>query len=141
MGNSSSKSKSPAPSFRYVDPFLGKTLCIPADQRAQIDAPLHVIAAAALRLHLPLRYPLAQKQPPSPSGYKRVSLWPAQLQRSAIGFAAAACNGLATATAGVELSARTTLHLRTRILLCIIGGHISRINVHARLPAVIAAAR
>jgi hypothetical protein len=29
----------PALSFRYVDPFLGKTLRIPDDQRAQIDAP------------------------------------------------------------------------------------------------------
>jgi hypothetical protein len=51
MGNSSSKSKpAPAPSFQYADPFLGRTLCIPPDQRAQVDAPLHVIAAAAARI-------------------------------------------------------------------------------------------
>ena len=97
MGNSSSKSKSP--SSQYVDPFLGRTLPISDNQRAQVDAPLHVIAAAAVRLHLPRDHPLALEQPPPPSGYMRVSLWPAQLQRAAIGFAAAASHGLATAPA------------------------------------------
>jgi len=84
MGNASSKSNpppaAPAPSFQYVDPFLGRTLCIPADQRAQVDAPLHVIAAAAVRLHLPRGHPLALELLPPPSCYTRVSLWPAQLQ-------------------------------------------------------------
>ena len=58
----------PALSFRYVDPFLGRTLRISDNQRIQVDAPLHVIAAAAARLHLPRGYPLALEQPPPPSG-------------------------------------------------------------------------
>ena len=67
-------------------------MCIPFAHRAIIDAPLHVIAAAAARLHLPRGYPLALEQQPPPSGYMRVSLWPAQLRRAAIGLAVAARN-------------------------------------------------
>ncbi len=132
MGNSSSKS-SPV-SLQYVDPFLGRTLRIPADQRAQVDAPLHVIAAAAARLYVPRGHPLAHEHPPPPGGYMHVALWPAQLQRAAIGFAAAASHGLATAPASAHVSARSTWHWRTRILLRIMGGYVGRINVHARLP-------
>jgi hypothetical protein len=39
-------------------------------------------------------------------------------------------HGLATAPASVEVSARTTLRWRTRILLRIMGGYVGRINVH-----------
>ena len=144
MGNSSSKSKaSPASSsnpppavpfiFLYVDPFLGRTLRISDNQRAQVDAPLHVIAAAAARLHLPRGLPLALELPPPPSGYIRVALWPAQLQRAAIGFAAAASHGLATAPASVDVSARTTWHWRTRVLRRVMGGYVGKIQVRARL--------
>ena len=138
MGNSSSKSH--PHSFQYVDPFLGRTLRIPADQRAQVDAPLHVIAAAAARLHLPRGHPLALELPPPPSGYMRVALWPAQLQRAAIGFAAAASHGLATAPASVDVSARTTWHWRTRVLRRVMGGYVAKIHVLARLRAAVAAA-
>ena len=142
MGNSSSKSKpAPAPSFQYADPFLGRTLRIPPDQRAQVDAPLHVIAAAAARLHLPRGLPLALELPPPPSGYMRVALWPAQLQRAAVGFAAAASHGLATAPASVDVSARTTWHWRTRVLRRVMGGCVGRIQVRARWRAAAAAAR
>ena len=138
MGNSSSKSNpppaAPAPSFQYIDLFLGRTLSIPPDQRAQVDAPLHVIAAAAVRLHLPRNHPLALEQPPPPSGYTSVSLWPAQLQRAAIGFAAAASHGLATAPASVDVSARTTWRWRTRILLRVMGGCVGRVQVHLNFP-------
>ena len=127
MSNASSKSKSP--SSQYVDPFLGRTLRIPPDQRAQVDAPLHVIAAAAARLHLPRGLPLALELPPPPSGYMRVALWPVQLQRAAIGFAAAASHGLATAPAGVDVSARTTWHCRTRVLRRVMGGYVGKIQV------------
>jgi hypothetical protein len=141
MGNTSSKSNpppaAPAPSFQYADPFLGRTLRIPPDQRAQVDAPLHVIAAAAARLHLPRGHPLAHEQTLSPSSYMRVSLWPAQLQRAAIGFAAAASHGLATAPASVDVSARTTWHWRTRVLRRVMGGYVGKIQVHSRLRAVI----
>ena len=145
MGNTSSKSNpppaAPAPSVQYVDHFLGRTLRIPVDQFAQIDAPLHVIAAAAARLHLPRGHPLALELPPPPSGYMRVALWPAQLQRAAIGFAAAASHGLATAPASVHVSARTTWHWRTRVLRRVMAGYVGRIQVHACPRSAIGAAR
>ena len=145
MGNASSKSNpppaAPAPSLQYLDPFLGRTLCIPIDQRAQVDAPLHVIAAAAARLHLPRGLPLALELPPPPSGYMRVSLWPAQLQRAAMGFAAAASHGLVTAPASVDVSARTTWHWRTRVLRRVMGGYVGKIQVHDCPRCAIGAAR
>ena len=119
------------------DFYLGRRLRLPLDQRAQVDAPLHVIAAAAARLHLPRGYPLALELPPPPSGYMRVPLWPAQLQRAAIGFAAAASHGLATAPASVDVSARTTWRWRTRILLRVMGGCVSRARVRTRLRGAV----
>ena len=116
-------------SFRYVDPFLGRTLRIPNDQRVQVDAPLQVIAAAVARLHLPRGYPLALELPSSPSRYPLVSLLPAQLQRAAIGLAVAASHRLATAPASVDVSARTTWHWRMRILRRVMGGCVGRIQV------------
>ncbi len=56
------------------------------EQRAQVDAPLHVIEAAAARLHLPRGYAVKHEQARSPSAYMHVSLWPAQLQRVAMCF-------------------------------------------------------
>ena len=134
-------SKSDPPSFQYFDLFLGRTLRIPEDQRAQIDAPLHVIAAAAARLHLPRGLPLALELPPPPSGYTRVALWPAQLQRAAVGFAAAASHGLATAPASVDVSSRTTWHWRTRVLRHVMGGYVGKIQVHACPRCAVGAAR
>ena len=116
-------------------------MCIPFAQRAIIDAPLHVIAAAAARLHLPRGYPLALELPPPPSGYMRVALWPAQLQRAAIGFAAAASHGLATAPASVDVSARTTWRWRTRVLRRVMAGYVGRIQVHDCPRSAIGAAR
>ena len=145
MGHSSSKSNpppaAPAPSFQYIDLFLSRTLSIPPDQRAQVDAPLHVIAAAAARLHLPRGLPLALELPPPPSGYMCVALWPAQLQRAAIGFAAAASHGLATAPASGDGSARTTWHWRTRVLRRVMGGYVCKIQVHACPRSAIGDAR
>jgi hypothetical protein len=87
-------------------------------------------------LHLPRGLPLALEQTLSPSGYMHphtpllyVSLWPAQLQRAAIGFAAAASHGLATAPASCNVSARTTWHWRTRVLRRVMGGYVDRIQV------------
>ncbi len=102
---------------------------LPLDRRAQIEAPLHVLAAAAARLHLPRGYPLAHEQARSPSAYMRVSLRPDQLRRAAIGFAVAASHGLATAHASVCASSRTTWHWRTRILLRVMCGRAARIQV------------
>ncbi len=127
----------PPLSVEYQDRYLGRPMRILFIQRDQFDAPLHVIAAAAARLHLPRGYPLALDQPPPPSGYTAVTLWPAQLQRAAIGFAAAVSHGLATAPASVDVSARTTWHWRTRVLRRVMGGYVGKIQVHSRLRAVI----
>ena len=136
MSDANAANSNPPPAvpfiFLYVDPFLGRTLRISDNQRAQVDAPLHVIAAAAARLHLPRGLSLALELPPPPSGYTRVALWPAQLQRAAIGFAAAASHGLATAPASVDVSARTAWHWRTRALRRVMGGYVAKNQVHMR---------
>jgi hypothetical protein len=130
-----------ARAVEYNDHFLGRDLRIPDDQRAQIVAPLHVIATAAARLYVPHGYPLAAEQQPPPSGYMHVALWPAQLQRAAVGFAAAASHGLATATASVELSERTAWRWRTRILNRVMGCYVARIQVRFRSRPEIVATR
>ena len=135
-----------ARALEYKDHFLGRDLRIPDDQRALIVAPLHVIAAAAARLYVPRGHPLAPEQWPLPSGYMRVSLWPAQLQRAAIGFAAAASHGLATAPASVDVSAWTTWHWRTRILNRVMGCYVAKIQVRFRsrpeiVPRVVVASQ
>jgi hypothetical protein len=79
--------RAPALECSYDDRFLGKSLRITADKRADIRAPLCAIAIAATSLKL---------QKPSRSGYTRVSLWPAQLQRAAIGFTVKASDKLAS---------------------------------------------
>ena len=122
-----------APAFEHRDHFVGRTWRVPsAELLAQIDAALRLIEAAAVRLRLPCGYPLALELPPPPSGYMRVPLWPAQLQRAAISFAAAASHGLATAPASVDVSARTTWHWRTRVLLRVMGGYVAKNQVHMR---------
>jgi hypothetical protein len=98
-------------------------------QFAQVDAPLHVIEAAASRLHLPRGYAVEHEQARSPTAYMRVSLWPAQLQRVAIGFTCAAIHALATAPASVRVDAWTTRRLTTRILLRVMGGLVGKIQV------------
>jgi hypothetical protein len=121
---------SPAsPSLEYHDYYIGKRLRIRFDQRTRIDAPLHVIAAFSARLHLSRGCPLALEQPPPPSRYMRVSLWPAQLQRAAIGFAAAASRRLATAPASFNAGAVKIRRWRTRILLRVTSGYVARIQV------------
>jgi hypothetical protein len=67
----------------------------------------------------------------------RVPLWPAQLQRAAIGFAAAASHGLATAPASCNVSGRTSLEGRTRILRRVLGVRVERIQVRARWRAAV----
>ena len=121
------------PAFEYRNHFLGRNFHISSEQRAQVDSPLHLIKAAAVRLHLPRGYPLEHEQLRSPSDYMPVSLLPAELQRAAISFAVAASHGLATAPTGVDVSARMTRHWRTRILLRIMRGLITKIQVRFRL--------
>ena len=111
------------------------------EQRAQVDAPLHVIEAAAARLHLPRGYAVEHEQARSPSAYMRVSLWPAQLQRVAIGFTCATSHALATAPASVRVDAWTTRCWATRILMLVMGGMVAEIQVRARSRAVTVAAR
>jgi hypothetical protein len=110
----------------YHDFYLGTRLRIPLLQRAQVDAPLHVFAAAAALLHLP------HEKAPLPRGYTRISLWPAQLRRATIGFAAAASHSLATAPSSMDVKARTTWHWRTCILRRVMGGCVGRVQVRSR---------
>ena len=118
--------------FEHRDHFVGRTWRVPsAELLSQTDDALRLIEAAAARLHLPRGYPLALELPPPPRGYPYYYyLWPAQLQRAAIGFAAAASHGLATAPASVDVSARTTWHWRTRVLLRVMGGYVAKNQVH-----------
>ena len=118
--------------LEFQDRFLTRRVLVAFENRSQIDAPLHVIEAAAARLHLPRGYPLALELPPPPSGYMRVALWPAQLQRAAISFMVTSSHGLATAPASVDVSARTTWHWRTRVLVRVMGGYVAKIQVRDR---------
>jgi hypothetical protein len=119
--------------FEHRDYFSGRTWRVPsAELLAQVDAAFRLINAAAAHLRLPRGHPLALELPPSTSCYPRVSLLPSQLQRAAIGFAAAASHGLATAPASMDVSARTTWQWRTRILLRVMGGYIAKNQVHKR---------
>ncbi len=63
-----------SPALAYDDRFLSRRMRILVKERAEIDAPLELIEAAAARLHLPRGYPLAHEQPPLPSGYTHISL-------------------------------------------------------------------
>ena len=115
----------------FHDRFLSKRMrCrILSPQSAQVDAPLHVIEAAAARLHLPRGYAVEHEQARSPSAYMHVSLWPAQLQRVAVGFTCAASHALATAPASVRVDAWTTRRWATRILVRVMGGLVGKIQV------------
>ncbi len=115
--------------FEQRDHFVGRTWRVPsAELLAQTDAALRLIEAATARLHSIRGYPLALEPPRDYPYY--YYLRPAQLQRAAIGFAAAASHGLATAPAGVGVSARTTWHWRTRVLLRVMGGYVAKNQVH-----------
>jgi hypothetical protein len=113
----------------YFDSFLGKSMRIRLAQSVQVDTPFHLIEAAAARLHLPRGYAVEHEQARSPTAYMRVSLWPAQLQRAAIGFTCATSHALATAPASVRVDSGTTRRWGTRILLRVMGGYVSRIQV------------
>lgn len=119
--------------IEYHDHFLGRRMRRRFIQRAQIDAPLHIIAAAAARLRRAnadaVGHPPDHEPPPLPSGYTRVALSQAQLQRAAIGLEVVASHKLAPASA--DVSAWTTRNWRTRILQRIMGGHVCRIQVRA----------
>ena len=130
-----------SPLLHYHDRFLGRSMRITSFQCDQVDAPLHVIEAAAARLHLPRGYAVKHEQARSPSAYMRVSLWPAQLQRAAIGCTSAASHALATAPASVRVYAMTTRRWATRILVRVRGGLVAKIQVRVRSRAVTAAAR
>ena len=113
----------------YYDSFLGKSMHIRLAQSVQVDTPFHLIETAAARLHLPRGYAVEHEQARSPTAYMRVSLWPAQLQRAAIGFTCATSHALATAPVSVRVDSGTTRRWGTRILLRVMGGYVSRIQV------------
>ena len=118
------------PSLEFFDCFLGRRMrCqLLFAQPAEIDAPLHVIAAAAARLHLLLSHPLRALLPP-PSGYMRVSLWPAQLQRAAFGCVVAASRRLTSAPSSC---ARCKQRSRALILRRVLGGYVAMVKVTVR---------
>jgi hypothetical protein len=62
----------------------------------------------------------------------RVPLWPAQLQRAAIGFEVAASRRLATTPASFNVGAIKMRRCRTRVLLRVMGGYVARIQVPTR---------
>ncbi len=115
----------------YHDYFLSKRLhCrMLSPQSLQIDAPFHLIEAAAARLHLPRR--VAHEQAQSPSAYMRVPLWPAQLQRVAIGITYATSHALATAPASLRVYSATTRRWRTLIVVRVMGGLVAKIQARA----------
>ena len=115
--------------LEFQDRFLTRRVLVAFENRSQIDAPLHVIEAAAARLHLPRGYAVEHEQARSPSAYMRVSLWPAQLQRVAIGCTSAVSHALATAPASVRVNAMTTLRWVTRILMRVMCGLVGKIQV------------
>ncbi len=118
----------------YQDVFLSKRMrCrMLSPQSTQVDAPLHLIEAAAARLHLPrCFYAVEHEQARSPSLYMRVSLWPAQLQRVAIGFTSGISHALATAPASLRFHSVTTRRWRLRILARVMGGLIVKIQARA----------
>ena len=124
------------PLLDYHDRFLGRPMRITLCQCDQVDAPLHVIEAAAARLHLPRGYAVKHEQARSPSAYMRVPLWPAQLQRVAIGFTVAASHALATAPASVRVDAWTTRRWGTLILVRVMGGLVGKIQVGTACSAL-----
>ena len=113
----------------YYDSFLGKSMHIRLAQSVQVDTPFHLIETAAARLHLPRGYAVEHEQARSPSAYTHVPLWPAQLQRVAIGFTCAASHALATAPASVHAHLMTTRRWGTRILVRVMGGLVGKIQV------------
>ena len=118
--------------LEFQDRFLSRCVLVTFENRSQIDAPLHLIEAAAARLHLPRGYAAEHQQARSPSAYMCVSLWPAQLQRVAIGCTSAASHSLATAPASVRVDAMTTRRWGTRILVRVMGGLVAKIQVRDR---------
>ena len=144
------------PLIEYHDSFLGRRRRIGFQECDEIDSPLHLIDAAARRLHLTRGYPL-EKTEKNASAYMRMTvarescknlesyvpgyelkmvelrwkgLWPVQLQRVAFGFTLRASHGLATAHLSLNVSASTTWCWRTRILRRVLGSLVAKIQVH-----------
>ncbi len=118
--------------LEFQDRFLTRRVLVTFENRSQIDAPLHVMEAAAARLHLPRGYAVEHQQARSPSAYMRVPLCPAQLQRVAIGFTVAASHALATAPARARVDAWTTRRWGTLILVRVMGGLVAMIQERDR---------
>ncbi len=132
---------SPPPSLLsldYRDHFINRSVRVPLVHRSQICAPLLVIRAAASNIrspHITAVLPLRQ-QPQSLFEFARISLWPAQLQRTAICRHCAETLGcrLATAPVGGNFDSRRTLKRWTAcIQLRVVSGLVGRIQVHFRL--------
>ena len=110
--------------LEYHDRFLGRTMRIMFFHRHQIGAPLRVFDSIA-RFYLPRGH-----ASPAPFNHMQASLWPAQLQRVAMGGPAKACRRLSTAPAGVHVSARTVQQWTERLLLRVVSSLQDSIQVY-----------
>ena len=109
--------------LEYHDRFLGRTMRIMFFNRHRIGAPLRVFHLIA-RFYFPRSHASH-----APFNHMQASLWPAQLQRVAMGCSATACRRLSTAPAGVHVSARTVQHWAERLLLRVVSSLQDSIQV------------
>jgi hypothetical protein len=124
-------------SLEYQDLSMNKRMRIRFDQRSQIDAPLHLIRAAVLRLHLPHAAIDARRQQllRLPLDYRRVSLWAVQLQRfvNECAVLVTTSRRLATSPASIYVNAARMQEWAACIQLRVMRGYVGIFQVHFRL--------
>jgi hypothetical protein len=136
--------KQPFFSLEYTDLFLGRTMHILFNQYNQIEAPMTLIDTAA-RLHLSLDHPAGhggcsfsiRRHSVARASLK---LWPAQRIRVMFGCTATACHRLAVAPASLNPHSKKSSHFKTRILVRVMGGYLSKVQVQQQflLPCGVA---
>jgi hypothetical protein len=124
--------KQPFFSLEYTDLFLGRTVHILFNQHNQIEAPMKLIDAAA-RLHLSLDHPAGDCSFSIRRHSASLKLWPAQRIRVMFGCTATACHRLAIAPASLNLHSKKSTHFKTRILVRVMGGYLSKVQVQQQL--------
>lgn len=117
------------PPLDYYDAFLGRPMSIAPRNCAQISAPLCLIRAAAGHLRLPRDHVPQRQQQRLHLSCAGVSFWPMQLQRAAIGCAAALSRRLTTAPASCLFSAVTMQRWAARVQVRVMGCLIGRLQV------------
>ena len=117
------------PPLDYYDAFLGRPMSIAPRNCAQISAPLCLIRAAPGHLRLPRDHVPQRQQQRLHLSCAGVSFWPMQLQRAAIGCAAALSRRLTTAPASCLFSAVTMQRWAARVQVRVMGCLIGRLQV------------